>query len=808
MKQIVDSYSLFTDFDIELFKAGKHFRLYEKMGAHTIEIDGKKGVYFAVWAPNALSVSVIGNFNGWNPHSHALHIRWDHSGIWEGVIWDIGMGEIYKYHIISNQNVILEKSDPFGLQTEKAPQTASIISTTWYEWDDAAWMQNRKEKHRLDRPVSIYEVHLASWMRDIGDPSRLLNYAEIAEKLVPYVKEMGFTHVELMPIMEFPYEPSWGYQITGYFAASSKLGHPQQLMYLIEALHKADIGVILDWVPSHFPGDANGLWKFDGTFLFEHEDPRQGFHPDWKSYIFNYGRNEVRSFLISNALFWLDRYHIDGLRVDAVASMLYLDYSRNEGEWIPNNEGGRENNEAVYFLKEFNEAVYANYPDIQTIAEESTSWPMVSKPTFEGGLGFGMKWMMGWMHDTLSYFKEDPLNRKHHQDKLTFSLLYAYSEHFMLPLSHDEVVHGKQSLIYKMPGDEWQKFANLRALYAYMYTFLGTKLLFMGSEFAQTSEWNFSSGLDWHLLAYAPHQGMQKFVSQLNKLYRSEPALYEKAFSPEGFEWVEIGDHEKSVLIYMRKGHDELNDVLVVLNLTPVVRENYRIGVPHEGIWEVLLNSDDKAFYGSGIEIPASSSEDKPWMNKEQSIEITLPPLAVVVLKCNAESYAKHKANKIAKTTEKTKNSKVSNPTKVVKAIAPKAEGKATPKTKVIKTVETKAKVVKTEKPQENTEIIENKVVKAVAIKVDVSKTETQAKLAVKPVSKAKTKVTKVVAPKVDESNVEQLTKVEVKPTPKAKVTKTIVPKVEVKNIEEDKVETTPKVATKNQKKSKPNSKS
>ncbi|HMR20113.1 MAG TPA: 1,4-alpha-glucan branching protein GlgB, partial [Sphingobacterium sp.] len=478
-----------------------------------------------------------------------------------------------------------------------------------------------------------YEMHLGSWMRDPNQPDRFLSYRELADKLVPYVKSMGFTHVEFMPVMEHPYYPSWGYQITGYFAASSRYGGPQDLMYLIEQLHKQDIGVILDWVPSHFPGDSHGLWRFDGTALFEHEDPRKGFHPDWKSYIFNYGRNEVRSFLISNALFWLDRYHIDGLRVDAVASMLYLDYSRNEGEWIPNEYGGRENLEAVHFLKEFNEAVYANYPDVQTIAEESTSWPGVSKPTYDNGLGFGMKWMMGWMHDTLGYFAEDPINRRYHHDKVTFSSVYAYHEHFMLPLSHDEVVYGKQPLLYKMPGDEWQKFANLRALYLYMFTFSGTKLLFMGGDFGQTSEWNVNQSLDWHLLDYAPHRGMQHFVRRLNQLYRTEPALYEKAFSHEGFEWLELGDHLNSVFVYVRKGHDRYNDLVVVLNLTPVVRESYRLGVPAPGNWEVIFNSDESSYYGSGLETGNAKSEPVNWMNKENSISVKLPPLGGLVLK-------------------------------------------------------------------------------------------------------------------------------------------------------------------------------
>lgn len=633
MDSNVEIFSLFTDFDAELFKAGKHFRLYEKLGSQTVFINGRQGVYFAVWAPNAQSVSVIGDFNGWNPYSHSLFPRWDSTGIWEGVIFEAELGTVYKYHIRTSDGEKLEKSDPFAIITELPPRTASIVGTTWYKWNDDKWMRDRQESNRLDRPMSVYELHVGSWMRNPAEPDRFLTYRELADKLVPYIKNMGFTHVEFMPIMEHPYYPSWGYQITGYFAATTRYGSPQDLMYLIDQLHKNEIGVLLDWVPSHFPGDAHGLWRFDGTALYEHEDPRKGFHPDWKSYIFNYGRNEVRSFLISNALFWLDRYHIDGLRVDAVASMLYLDYSRNEGEWIANEFGGRENLEAVHFLKEFNEAVYANYPDVQTIAEESTSWPGVSKPTYDNGLGFGMKWMMGWMHDTLGYFAEDPINRRFHHDKMTFSSVYAYHEHFMLPLSHDEVVYGKQPLIYKMPGDEWQKFANLRALYLYMYTFSGTKLLFMGGEFGQTSEWNVNQSLDWHLLDFAPHRGLQHFVKNLNGLYRQEPALYEKAFSPEGFEWLELGDHLNSVFAYIRKGHDRFNDLLVVLNLTPVVRENYRLGVPTSGNWEVIFNSDEISYYGSGLDTRNAKSENIPWMSKDHSISITLPPLGGLVLK-------------------------------------------------------------------------------------------------------------------------------------------------------------------------------
>ncbi|WP_156307258.1 1,4-alpha-glucan branching protein GlgB [Sphingobacterium endophyticum] len=634
MPQPVEVHSLLSEFDVFLFKAGRHFKLYEKFGSHELLINGVKGVYFAVWAPNAQTVSVVGNFNGWNPHAHVLNVRWDSSGIWEGFIPGLKNGEVYKYHIHSNTGEHLEKSDPFALLTEIPPKTASIVATTYFDWNDSEWMFNRREHNALDRPMSVYEMHLGSWMRDPQDPDRFLSYTEIAERLIPYIQETGFTHVEFMPIMEHPYYPSWGYQITGYYASSSRFGSPQDLMKLIELLHEHNIGVILDWVPSHFPGDAHGLYNFDGTHLYEHADPRKGFHPDWQSYIFNYGRNEVKSFLISNAFFWLDRYHIDGLRVDAVASMLYLDYSRKAGEWEANELGGNENLEAVSFLKAFNEAVSKYFPNVQTIAEESTSWSGVSRATFNGGLGFGMKWMMGWMHDTLAYFKEDPINRSHHHDKMTFATVYGFTENFMLPLSHDEVVYGKQSLIYKMPGDEWQKFANLRSLYLYMFTFIGTKLLFMGGEFGQTSEWNVNQSLDWHLLDYKPHQGIKKFISKLNEVYKSYPALYEKAFSPEGFFWIELDDRNNSVFAYCRRGHDLENDLIIVLNLTPIVRRSFKVGVPHAGQWELVLNSDDVNFNGSGVRVRDVVTADRmSWMGQDQSIEIDLPPLSGLVFK-------------------------------------------------------------------------------------------------------------------------------------------------------------------------------
>ena len=627
-------YSRFTDFDISLFKSGKHYKLYEKLGSHVVSHEGVSGTYFAVWAPNASLVCVEGNFNGWNRASHPMQVRWDASGIWEIFIPGLSNGEVYKYFIRSNSGESLEKADPFALRWEEPPSTASIVWDTWYEWNDAAWMKSRDEKNALNKPMSVYEMHFGSWARSLESPDEFLSYRQMARELIPYLKETGFTHVEFLPLMEHPFYPSWGYQISGYFAATSRYGTPQDLMFLIEQLHENDIGVILDWVPSHFPGDEHGLYRFDGTHLFEHSDMRKGFHPDWKSYIFNYGRNEVKSFLISNAIFWLERYHADGLRVDAVASMLYLDYSRKEGEWIPNEHGGRENLEAISFLREFNEAVYSNFPDVQTIAEESTAFSGVSRPTYQGGLGFGMKWMMGWMHDTLDYFGKDPVHRKYNHDRITFSTVYAFTENFMLPFSHDEVVHGKGSLLNRMPGDEWQKFANLRLLYLYMFTHPGTKCLFMGNEIGQTSEWNFDRSLDWHLLEYAPHLGIKETVTALNALYRSEPALYEKSFESGGFEWIEGGDAENSVLVYARKGNDPADDLLVVLNMTPVPRKSWRIGLPAEGKWKVILNSDDLHFYGSGLDIDQLIISEKiAWHGKTQSGLLYLPPLGGLVLK-------------------------------------------------------------------------------------------------------------------------------------------------------------------------------
>jgi 1,4-alpha-glucan branching enzyme len=628
-------HSLFTDFDIDLFKAGKHFRLYEKLGAHLIEVDGVKGVYFAVWAPTAHSVSVVGDFNYWTQGEHVLNVRWDSSGIWEGFIPDISKGALYKYKIQSSINgVITEKADPFARYCEKPPHTASVVWDLDYKWKDHNWMQNRHDYNALDKPYSVYEVHLGSWRR--GEHNRFLTYLELADDLVKYIKETGFTHVEFMPIMEYPYDPSWGYQLTGYFAPTSRFGKPQDFMVLVDRLHQEGIGVILDWVPSHFPDDAHGLGYFDGSHLYEHPDRRKGYHPDWKSLVFNYGRNEVRAFLISNAVFWLQNYHIDGLRVDAVASMLYLDYSRKDGEWEANIYGGRENLDSISFLKEFNEVIYSNFGGIQTIAEESTSFPMVSRPTSVGGLGFGMKWMMGWMHDTLKYFQKETVYRKYHQNELTFSMTYAFTENFMLPFSHDEVVYGKNSLIYKMPGDEWQRFANLRLLYGYMFTHPGTKLLFMGAEFGQTSEWNFEQSLDWYLLQYDFHSGIKSLITDLNQLYKSQPALYEKQFRGDGFEWINYSDHQNAILSYIRKGNNPDENVIVVCNFTQVVRENYRIGIPKKGNLKEIFNTDAKIYGGSGIESTKPLKiESISYDGRDFSAELILPPLSVAVYTLN-----------------------------------------------------------------------------------------------------------------------------------------------------------------------------
>lgn len=600
-----------------------------------MEVDGVKGAHFALWAPNAAGVSVIGSFNKWDPKAHPLRQRSDESGMWEGFIPAVAKGDLYKYHIISKyNNYKVNKSDPFAFYCEVSPKTASIVWETQYEWNDKKWMKNRYKHNAPDKPVAVYEVHLGSWKRVKEENNRYMTYREMAAPLAEYVKDMGFTHVELMPVMEHPFDLSWGYQVTGFFAPTSRFGAPEDFMYLVDYLHKKEIGVILDWVPSHFPGDEHGLAYFDGTHLYEHADMRKGFHPDWKSYIFNYDRYEVKEFLISSALYWLEKYHADGLRVDAVASMLYLDYSRKEGEWIPNKYGGRENLEAIAFLRQLNEVLYGAYPDIQMIAEDSTAWPMVSRPASVGGLGFGMKWSMGWMHDTLCYFSKDPVYRKYEHNQITFSIWYAFSENFLLPFSHDEVVHGKGSLLHKMPGDDWQKFANLRLLFGYMYGHPGKKLLFMGCEFAQRKEWSNYESLEWPLLQYSPHQNVQKWVRDLNHLYKAEPALYKRDFESQGFEWVDFRDWENSVISFIRKGFGTNDIILVVCNFTPVPRLNYKVNVPKPGIWQELLNSDAKEYGGSGMgnlggiaAIPSSYQPDY------YTMALTLPPLGVLFFK-------------------------------------------------------------------------------------------------------------------------------------------------------------------------------
>ncbi len=628
----VESFSLLTDYDVFLLREGRHVRLYEKLGAHLVEHKGVRGTVFAVWAPNAEQVSVIGDFNGWHRGQHRLHPRPDGSGIWEGFIGGVGHGAIYKYHIVSRHDGYrVDKADPFALRSEEPPRTASIVWDNDYAWQDGDWMAHRAHANALNAPISIYELHLGSWQRVPEEGARSLTYRELAPRLANYVREMGFTHVELLPVMEHPFYGSWGYQTTGYFAPSARYGTPQDFMYFVDTLHQAGIGVILDWVPSHFPTDQHGLSYFDGTYLYEHADPKRGFHPEWSSSIFNYGRHEVRSFLLSSALFWIDRYHGDGLRVDAVASMLYLDYARKPGEWIPNPYGGNEDLDAIAFLRALNEAVYRDHPDTQTIAEESTAWPMVSRPTYVGGLGFGMKWNMGWMHDTLFYMSRDPVYRKYHHDQLTFSIWYAFHENFVLPLSHDEVVHGKGSLLNKMPGDDWQKFANLRALFGYMWTHPGKKLLFMGGEIGQWREWNHDDSLDWHLLQYGPHQGLRRCVSDLNRLYRAEPALHEIDFGNEGFEWVDVHDWAASVVSYLRKARDPNNALLVVCNFTPVPRHGYRVGVPRPGYWREVFNSDAALYGGSNLGNGGGvESAPEPAQGRAHSLTVTLPPLSVL----------------------------------------------------------------------------------------------------------------------------------------------------------------------------------
>jgi len=626
--------SLLTDKDLYLFNEGSHFQLYEKLGAHVVNHEGVSGTQFAVWAPNAAQVFVMGDFNGWNKNSDPLYPN-GQSGIWEGFFPGIGNGTLYKYHIVSRFNDYrVDKTDPFSIFNEIPPKTASIVWNLDYQWSDQEWMASRRQRNALDKPMSIYEMHVGSWRRVAEEGNRSLSYRELAPLLADYLERLGYTHVEFMPIMDHPFFGSWGYQITGYFAPSGNYGTPQDFMYLVDTLHQRGIGVILDWVPSHFPADEHGLAFFDGTHLYEHADPRQGYHPEWKSYIFNYGRKEIQSFLISNALFWLHYYHIDGLRVDAVASMLYLDYARKQGEWIPNQYGGRENIEAIGFLRRLNEEVYKNHSDVQTIAEESTSWPMVSRPNYVGGLGFGLKWDMGWMHDTLEYMSQDPIYRRYHHNRLTFRMIYAFHENFVLPLSHDEVVYGKRSLIGKMPGDDWQKFANLRALFGYMYAQPGKKLLFMGGEFGQWREWVHDGSLDWDLLGYPLHAGLQRWVQDLNRLYRSEPALHEMDCDPAGFEWIDCDDADSSTVTLIRKGKSSSTIILVVCNFTPVPRYSYRLGSPRSGSWQEILNSDAGEYGGSNMgNLGGVETVPVPLHGRPYSLTITLPPLSVSFFK-------------------------------------------------------------------------------------------------------------------------------------------------------------------------------
>ncbi|MEX1275125.1 MAG: 1,4-alpha-glucan branching protein GlgB [Bacteroidota bacterium] len=627
-----------SEFDLYLFNAGDHHRIYERLGAHSVEINGFQGVRFAVWAPSAKGVSVIGSFNGWDRRRHAMRVLGS-SGVWELFIPGLREGELYKFQIKTRQGTILDKSDPYAFEMELRPSTASRINfLEGFAWSDAAWLKEREKKEQSSKPMSIYEVHLGSWARIPEEGNRWLTYRELAENLVEYVLKRGFTHLELMPVMEHPFDGSWGYQVTGYFAPTSRFGRPQDFMYFVDYCHQHGIGVILDWVPAHFPKDMYALALFDGTHLYEHDDPRKGEHQDWGTYIFNYGRHEVRNLLISNALYWIDRYHIDGLRIDAVASMLYLDYSRKQGEWLPNQYGGRENIEALQFLKQLNGVVHHYYPGVLTIAEESTAWPGVTNSMDHGGLGFDLKWNMGWMHDTLVYFSKDPIHRSHHQGDLTFALLYAFTERFLLPLSHDEVVHGKRSLLEKMPGDDWQKFANLRALYALMFAFPGKKLLFMGGELGQRNEWNHEASVDWHLLQHDSHSGLLRCIDDLHSVYRRELCMYEADFDPSGFEWIDFQDEGGSIISFLRKSRDARERLVIVCNFTPVPRTGYRIGVPDPGIYREILNSDSSYYGGGNVgnsgEIKA---EPVPHHNRQYSLNLSLPPLGVLYMKRTEE---------------------------------------------------------------------------------------------------------------------------------------------------------------------------
>ena len=628
--------TLFSDFDIHLFLEGNHTKLYEKFGSHFMKRGNKKGVYFSVWAPNAKSVSVIGDFNNYDHNMHPMKKREDNSGIWECFIEGIKNGLTYKYHIVSNfHNIVHQKSDPFSFYSEVPPKSASRVwDIDEYKFKDSKWMKKRHKYNAHDAPINIYEVHLGSWRRKAEEDNRYLTYKEVADELVEYLKQMNYTHVEFMPFTEFPYEGSWGYQVVGYFAATARYGEPQELMYLIDLLHQNDIGVILDWVPSHFAVDMHGLINFDGTALYEHADPRQGFHPEWGSIIFNYGRNEVRAFLISSAMFWLDKYHIDGIRVDGVASMLHLDYAREEGEWIPNQFGGNENLEAVHFLKELNKTVYGEFPGIVMIAEESTAYPMVTRPTDVGGLGFGFKWNMGWMHDSLKYFSFDPIYRQHHHEQLTFSMWYAYDENFLLPLSHDEVVHMKGSLINKMPGTIEDKFSNLRALYTYMIAHPGKKLMFMGGEIAQFAEWNYKQSLDWHLLDFPLHEKLQLMVSDINALYKNNKALHQYDEKREGFEWVNANDNQRNCISFLRKSDNPDETLLIVCNFSNQVLEHYRVGVPEDGKYEEIFNSQSECYEGCNIgNTTQILSKDISVDTQKYSISITMPPVGVLFFK-------------------------------------------------------------------------------------------------------------------------------------------------------------------------------
>jgi len=628
--------SRFTELDIYLFKEGTHAKLYDHLGAHLMEREGEKGTYFAVWAPHANGVYVRGDFNDYNDRSHKLQLRGDGSGIWDGFIEGVDQGTTYKYHIESDEeNANADKADPYAFYAEVAPSSASRV---WdigdYEWNDKAWMRSRRKKNSHKAPISIYEVHLGSWQRKIEEENRFLTYTEAATALAAYLNEMHFTHVELLPITEFPFEGSWGYQVTGYFAPTSRYGTPQEFMHFVDIMHEHGIGVILDWVPSHFVMDGHGLMNFDGTCLYEHKDPRKGYHPEWKSAIFNYDRNEVRAFLISSAMFWLEKYHLDGIRVDAVASMLYLDYAREEGEWIPNEDGGNENKGAVKFLKQLNTSVYDAFDDIMMFAEESTNYPMVSRPVSQGGLGFGYKWNMGWMHDTLKYMKIDPIHRQHHHEHLTFSFVYMYNENYLLPLSHDEVVHMKGSLINKMPGDNNQKFANLRALYAFMIAHPGKKLLFMGGEIAQFAEWNYEQSLDWHLLEYPQHKGVNTLLKTLNKLYQDEPSLHKNDVESEGFEWIDENDYQANVISFIRKGSKRDKPIIVICNFSDKIHKDYPIGLPSKGLYEEIFNSQSPEFDGWNIinESPIKSRA-KVHHGRKNMLHVTLPPLSVIYLK-------------------------------------------------------------------------------------------------------------------------------------------------------------------------------